>query len=995
MRRLFGVPVETLAAVLTICLAVALGAVAILAVRNRIFVKLGIRNMTRRRGRTAIIVVGLMLGTAIVASAFVTGDTMASTIRSSVITSLGFTDESVSARTADDATAVGQATGQRYLRADEAAKVLAAADAVPTVDGAAPAIIEPIAIQDVVSRQNESRVTLFAADADRLGSFGTIRDAKTGRPVSLNDLRSSEVFLNTDAADALDAEPGHSVVVFAAGRPHTLTVRGIVRAEGTGTDGAAALVPLSSGQQLLIVGDNVQQVLISNRGGEVSGSARTEEVTKALNPVVIPLGLQVHPVKHDGLDLADKQGNAFLSMFTTFGTFTIAAGILLIFLIFVMLAAERRSEMGTARAVGTQRHHLIEMSLFEGVAYDLLAAAVGAVLGLLIAFGMVQVLSGALASSGLDVRYSVRTRSLVLAYAIGVLLTFVVVTASAWRVSRLNVVTAIRNLPEPPKPHRTRARWALGLVGVAFGALMAASGASGHQASAFIGGVAIALASLVPVTRAAGLSERTAYTIGGGLLMVWCLLPFSTYERLVPDLKMDFSVWVLVGLLMVIGATWLVVFNATAFMGLLTKTFGRIPTLAPVLKTSIAEPLRNRFRTATTVALFTLVVFTLVVGSTTSNAFMSAANDQHSFGGGFQIRAETAPMSPIVDMWSSLHQAGAVDTSAFTAYAGQSYLPTEARQGTSSNFETYPVRGLDDAFTRQTTYGFAARARGFETDSQVWDALASGQNYAVVDSTVAPHRTNWGFGVFPKFKLQGFYVEDKVFNPVEIQVRDPQTSTTVTLKVIGVLKDTVPLTMAGISTSQRDLAPFGNAAAPSVWFFQTRSGVDSTAVAKQLEAAFLANGMQAKAMKDLLHDAVKASLTFQWLILGFLGLGLVIGVAALGVISARSVVERRQQIGVLRAIGFQRGMVQLSFLLESLFVTVVGIVVGTALGLITGYNVIADSQRQPSWDNLHFSPPWVALVIIMTTVLLASIATTLAPARRASKVYPAAALRYQ
>ena len=51
-----------------------------------------------------------------------------------------------------------------------------------------------------------------------------------------------------------------------------------------------------------------------------------------------------------------------------------------------------------------------------------------------------------------------------------------------------------------------------------------------------------------------------------------------------------------------------------------------------------------------------------------------------------------------------------------------------------------------------------------------------------------------------------------------------------------------------------------------------------------------------------------------------MGLGLIVGVAALGVITARSVVERRQQIGVLRAIGFRRRMVQVSFLLESSFI---------------------------------------------------------------------------
>ena len=79
-----------------------------------------------------------------------------------------------------------------------------------------------------------------------------------------------------------------------------------------------------------------------------------------------------------------------MAFFTTFGTFSIAAGILLIFLIFVMLAAERRGELGIARAIGTRRGHLVEMFVFEGVAYDLAAAVVGALLGAGVAYGMVH-----------------------------------------------------------------------------------------------------------------------------------------------------------------------------------------------------------------------------------------------------------------------------------------------------------------------------------------------------------------------------------------------------------------------------------------------------------------------------------------------------------------------------------------------------------------------------------------------------------------------------
>ena len=50
MERLFGAPVATLAAAVTLLLAVSVGVVAALALRNRVFFKLGLRNVGRRRG---------------------------------------------------------------------------------------------------------------------------------------------------------------------------------------------------------------------------------------------------------------------------------------------------------------------------------------------------------------------------------------------------------------------------------------------------------------------------------------------------------------------------------------------------------------------------------------------------------------------------------------------------------------------------------------------------------------------------------------------------------------------------------------------------------------------------------------------------------------------------------------------------------------------------------------------------------------------------------
>src|SRR5215207_2213183 len=362
---------ESLAVGIVVALALVVSLVGALAMRNRIFFKLGIRNVTRRRARTALIVLGLMLGTTIIASALVTGDTMSHTIRTAAITSLGQTDELVSVRGADVDTEVevGGTTGIEYFSEDvfpeiEYELLLGHED---LIDGVAPAIVEPLAVQSLTTRQSEPRVTLFASSQAHLGAFGEIRRHSDGEPQYLNDLRRGEVFLNADAAEELQAAPGHELRLDAEGDALPVKGREIVDYEGAGTDGAALLLPLDAAQRLLDRVGEIKHVLISNRGDELAGAELTDEVTTIVNPVVTPRGLEVDPIKRDALEAADAEGNAFMSIFTTFGSFSIFAGGLLIFLIFVMLAAERRGELGIARAVGTRRGHLVQLYLFEGL----------------------------------------------------------------------------------------------------------------------------------------------------------------------------------------------------------------------------------------------------------------------------------------------------------------------------------------------------------------------------------------------------------------------------------------------------------------------------------------------------------------------------------------------------------------------------------------------------------------------------------------------------
>ena len=107
---------------------------------------------------------------------------------------------------------------------------------------------------------------------------------------------------------------------------------------------------------------------------------------------------RVFEFKRRGLELADNAGSGVTAFFLVFSLFSIAVGILLIFLILVMLASARRSEMGMARAVGAKRWHLVQMFTFEGTAYSLVSAAVGVVLGLAVSSGLVVIINRLVAS---------------------------------------------------------------------------------------------------------------------------------------------------------------------------------------------------------------------------------------------------------------------------------------------------------------------------------------------------------------------------------------------------------------------------------------------------------------------------------------------------------------------------------------------------------------------------------------------------------------------
>ena len=131
-------------------------------------------------------------------------------------------------------------------------------------------------------------------------------------------------------------------------------------------------------------------------------------------------------MKIEAAKAAAQSSGVISGMFLVFGTFTIAAGILLVLTIVLMLAEARRSELGVMRAIGVTRSDVRAQAVMEGVVIATLAGIIGSCLGLLLAMGISAGFSSVFASAGTDLfTFSWEFTSLFAGWAWGFLLSLI------------------------------------------------------------------------------------------------------------------------------------------------------------------------------------------------------------------------------------------------------------------------------------------------------------------------------------------------------------------------------------------------------------------------------------------------------------------------------------------------------------------------------------------------------------------------------------------
>ena len=1014
MDKLFGLPTGQLTLVLLVIFAAGALILAFLAARDRTSFKMAVRNVPRRRVQTALIVVGLMLATLLFSAAFTTGDTLTESLRTQALENIGRVDVTVRADQPESAGGApfGPGAGgpvvpearERYFDQDVAGKIRDRLADDESVAGVAPLAKETVPVTSPQTDLSEPRVDVLGMDATSMGNFDGLTTA-SGAALVLGELGANEVYMSQQTAEGLGVDAGDKVEAallqsseqpVGEQRPPEVKIAGIYERGANPASDASMVMPLEELQKLVGEEGKVNEVLITHGGPAVEGGEHTDSTVAAIEPLLADNGLEADPVKKDAIDAADTRGEIFSTLFVLFGQFSVAAGILLIFLIFVMLAAERKKELGIARAVGMQRSNLVRTFVFEGALYALAAGALGSVAGVGVGWVMVRLIGRGFAGGSEDFRIAFATspQNVVLAFCMGMVLTFIVVLISSWRVSRLNVVRAIRDIPEPDK--RGRTVWGV-IVAVLLplaGAIAFWQGLATQTMAFYLGGLSLVLIGVALLARLVGLPDRIAFTALGLVLLALWLTPASitTPAGMARGPEMFF----VSGIALVVAGVWLVIFNADALLWLVVAAFGRIKGLPPVLKTAVKYPTQSLFRTGMTLAMFMLVVFTLTAMNFIQAAMGTAFGDTQELSGGFEIQGNAGYAAPIPDMEAALEDAKGIDKGDVTALGEVSNLPAEVKQrGTDHDPESLYVQGADEGYTDSVGYGFETTAKGYGSAREVWKALQPEKDTVVISSDLAPSRNSSGFAnTEPPVKLTGFYADDENLpDDLYLHVKDPDSGKIRDLRVIGVLESSA--SFAGDVVASKDTLDSlaGLPLGPQTYYFDLASGVDAAATAKTLEKEFARNGLQTEVTAQIIRDNDATRRIVFTLLRGFMGLGLVVGIAALGVIAARSVVERRQQIGMMRALGFQRGQVRLVFLIESSFIALLGIGVGVALAL--GFSgTLIDNIRQ-GMPGLEYQVPWSALLLVVVVGYAASLLTTYLPARQASKVYPAEALRYE
>ncbi len=186
---------------------------------------------------------------------------------------------------------------------------------------------------------------------------------------------------------------------------------------------------------------------------------------------------------------------------------------------------------------------------------------------------------------------------------------------------------------------------------------------------------------------------------------------------------------------------------------------------------------------------------------------------------------------------------------------------------------------------------------------------------------------------------------------------------------------------------------------PLVSYTKLKVKCASTGILNQVRAEIEQQGFAASSISETIDQANKVFSAIQIVLMVFGMIALI--VSAIGMFNTMTIalLERTEEIGIMKAIGASRGSISLMFIMESTLMGFLGAVGGVILGYAEGkilnffVNVVASRFGGEAVD-LFYSPLWFVMTVIAFGAFVGFM-TGVFPARQASRIDTLEALRYK
>jgi putative ABC transport system permease protein len=927
----------------------AYGTLAIIALRRPLLMRIAWREAIRRPGQSALIVAGLAIAGSSIAAALITGDLFSEWLTSNVVRQWGRVDVLVTAGGAPFPRSVATQLAQDPSLTGKVAGIQAGVELTG-------------AVGDLDQRLGRSGIRLVGFDPAAQQPFGAFVLADGNQTLG-DSLVANQVLLSRNLAEELNARIGDRLHLAAdvdgVDRTADVTVAGVAAPEGAGLYGLAPSVFATLDAIRPLMGSDAINVIRISAPG--SGQQEVDR-SRALAPLLTAAlgaqgtGYQVQLAKSGDLDAATVQSAVDRGEWLVLSLLAVIAALVLAINLAVALAAERRPRLAMLRAMGLNRRGLVQTAALEGALYSLAGAAlsagpgvlVGLVIGLefsrfsIIGPGPDQRVAGADLVFALPVKVSTVAFGIMLA----ALLVLGTVMVTAIRTSRMTIVSAIRNLPEPLP-------------------------AAGWHWSSILGFGSLALGGLVAVILPSPGESPGLYQLFGGLALI--VVAARVSRPLVPQsLRLT-----LAGVaILAWSIAWEIAYNTVPFMAMLTSVLGialvavanlrlldtalgvlaRRAALVAIARPSLAYLIRRPFRTGLSIVGFGLLVMMIVVFAvllTGSAVYLSRppAYDVRVTSTG--AAAVTLPASAASQVQRQL----AVPTA---IYEG----PLHTIYGNARTHATLTLYALTPQFLAHPPVSMRARF-GYPTDASIWQAMMDNPGLAVTANNPGPWMVLAGPNGTVHLSVAG--ITAPVLAPASV--------------LDGVIVS--PATFDALAGHSRGVT----------LLLKLQPGADPRAVANAITRSLFWAGVQAVPTTAVFAVPVQAVHAVRLALQVFLSLGLLTGVLTLGILALRAVIERRPVIGLLRALGFRRRQVFAGQFIENGMTATIGIALGLVLGAYWGSGAVEAIVSPGLGLSLGLTFDWLGLVVILALVYGTLALVTAIPASLAGRLPPAQALR--